>query len=137
MGKSYRKEVLKRLQQELESTTDTKEVIRIGNAIAKLTKPKRPVGRPPQKKPNEGASNRKTSSPIVDKWAASLSHLEYKKRIEYSVILEVEQRLKRRGVHMWPPSTENRAAFQEVHTAVMGMLSDGERATYDASFATS
>jgi hypothetical protein len=37
MSKSHTKEVLKRLRLELDATTDTKEIIRIGNTIAKLT----------------------------------------------------------------------------------------------------
>lgn len=134
MSKSYRKEVLKRLNQELNATTDTKEIIRIGNTIAKLTKPKNRVGRPRTKKPTESApSGKNGSSAVVAKWADRISHVQPEaKRIQLSWQLEVEKRYKSRGIQLYPPSPDCHARLVEVMVEVMGELSSKEQAILEA-----
>src|SRR5579864_4215876 len=132
MSKSYRKEVLKRLKQELDATADTKEIIRIGNTIAKLTKPKRPVGRPRMERPKVASSKNKTSA-LVAKWADRLSHAGPQgNRVFQSVICEVEERLKSRRIHLYPPTTENGVLLHEVMVEVTGELTPSEQAAFGA-----
>lgn len=127
MSKSYRKEVLKRLQQELNESTDTKEIIRIGNAIAKLTKPKRPVGRPPQKKPAQAAPSK--PSVLYRETGSAVDSLSTKERLLNYLVVEYEKRCRAQSK---PFSALSRAEKDAMYTEVMATLSDEDRAALEA-----
>ena len=121
MSKSYSKEVLKRLQQELDATTDTKEIIRIGNAIAKLTKkqhsrrgrPKKPVAVAPSK---PSILNRVTGS--------ALDQLSPKEKVMNYLVNEYEKRCRVKGKTF---SELSRAEKDAMYAEVKATLSDEDR----------
>jgi hypothetical protein len=123
MSKSYRKEVLKRLNQELDATTDTKEIIRIGNTIAKLTKPKNRVGRPSTKKAAAPSNN---NSSILNRvtWSA-VDQLSPKDKLCHFVIVQWEKERRKLGRKL--TEAEQKAIWE----SFIASLSDEDRAALD------
>src|SRR5438874_3274595 len=116
MSKHDRKEVGKRLREQIEKTTDPEQLIKLTREYTRLTNPRYGSKAVKKAKP----TGKQSSSPIVAKWADRLSHVQpEEKRIECSVILEVEERRKKPG----GSSIDRRALIAEV----MGMLSVEEQ----------
>jgi len=129
MSKHDRKEVAKRLREQIEKTTDPEQLIKLTREYNRLTNPRYGSKAVKETKP----SGKQSSSPIVAKWADRLSHVEPEaKRIEHSVILEVEERLKKRGIQTYPPTPESRALLHDVMVEVSGMLTAEERAVLNS-----
>jgi hypothetical protein len=122
MSKSYRKEVLKRLQQELDATTDTKEIIRISNAIAKLT----PT--PKQRRTRKASGAPKTVSRFTEPTGTTVDQLSEGARIVHHLVLLAEQKCK--GRDGWLALT--RAEKDTILAEVRATLSDGERKVLEA-----
>ena len=124
MSKSYRKEVLKRLQQELNETTDTKEIIRIGNTIAKLTKPKQRRGRPSNKKPVEATPSHTKLSIIGRITGSAVDNLSDGEKVLNWLVVEVEKMQKE----------QHRKFTTEEQRTVFGKLIEGLSARDRAAF---
>ena len=118
MSKHNRTEVIKILRQQMEATTDPQTKVDLAKQLAKLL-PKPRQARRPRKAEATPSKAKRGTSPIVAKWADRLRHMESEtKRIEFSIILEVEERQKSPGC----------ADIRTVLEEVMGMLSAEERA---------
>jgi hypothetical protein len=123
MSQSHRKEVAKKLKEAIEQATDPNVIAQLSSQLSKyLPRPKQPRrrrGTPPPLKANK-------TSAVVVKWAERLNHLPEEKRIEFSVILEYEERerAKRRTTGQTFTEADNRALLTEL----MGSLSEEERA---------
>jgi hypothetical protein len=125
-GKSHRKEVAKKLQEQIAATTDPKLIIELSNQLSKFL-PRPRQARRPRKSADVPVESNSGESALVAKWEKRLSHLPIEKRIQFSVILEVEERLKKQGLYKWPRTDESRAVQQKECADVMGMLTEQER----------
>jgi hypothetical protein len=121
MSKHNRTEVIKVLRQQMEAATDPKEKVEFAKQLARLL-PKPRQARRTRKLEATPIKAKKGTSSVVAKWADRLSHVEPEgKRIELSVILEVEERRKKGCPEV-----------RTVLTEVIGMLSAEERAVWNS-----
>lgn len=123
------KELMDRLKQELDATTDTREIIRLGNFIAKLTKKfhPAPIGRPPKPKPAPVASS-KPSAILHKETGTAVDVLVDGARIAHHLVLLAESKCKARGGWLRLSKEQQIALLEEVKTT----LSDGEREVLEA-----
>ena len=128
MSKQHRTKLIKSLEQQLEVATDPRIKADISRQLTKLLS--KPARKGSSRKPKATPSNKKTSA-LVAKWADQLSHLPEEKRIEFSVVLEVEKRYKSRGIEIYPPTPQNRVLLHGVIAEVVGELSPEEQAIYN------
>jgi len=116
MSKQHRTKLIKSLEQQLEAATDPKIKADVSRQLTKLLF--RPTRKGSSRKPQTTPTSYGKASAIVAKWADRLSHLDEQKRIEFSVVKEVEERQKPGG-----SSIDRGALIAEV----LGMLSAEER----------
>ncbi len=123
MSKQHRTKLIKSLEQQLEATTDPKIKADISRQLTKLLS--KPTRKGSSRKPQAIPSIKKKTSPLVAKWADRLSHVESEeKRIEHSVILEVEERRKKPG--------GSSIDLRDLIAEVVGMLSVEEQRVFNS-----
>ena len=134
--KQHRTKVIKAIEAAMEAETDPQKKVEYAKQLAKLL-PRPRQARRPRKSDGETTAKSKGTSPIIDKWADRLSHLSIEKRIQFSVIKEVEERLQKQGIKVWPETAESRAALQKEWTEVLGTLNEEERLVFTMAQAES
>ncbi len=121
MSTSHRREVAKRLKQEIDATTDPQRIIELSNALAKFTPRPRQARRGPRK---VEATKSPSKVSIIDTITGSaLDELSDGKKMLFWLVKQIEKMRKEKKT-----KAEQDALIQELYAG----LSERDRAALDA-----